>query len=257
MTDFVSDPVRVDVSPDPVNLRDIGGFDSPLGPVRTGVALRSDDLSSMSQGFAAGLVAGGLRTVIDLRSHAEVSQTGRGPLAALDLTYHHVPLLESAASPAHLAGHFGALTPQQVGAWYVEVVESAASRLVLCLNIIAISDGATAFHCAAGKDRTGILAAMLLSCVGADPERIVSDYSATEANLDAIIARMRHTLGSAAASEEEYGTPATNALMGAVPATMVTMLEIFDARGQSPLDPLYAAGLDESVVRRLRTRLLG
>lgn len=115
MTEILTDPARFDTSVDPANLRDLGGIDVPGGTVRTGVALRSDDLSSMSPAFAEKLLGQGLRSVIDLRSYAEVSQTGRGPLSALDLTYHHVPLLDTAASPAHLARRFGPMTPEQVG----------------------------------------------------------------------------------------------------------------------------------------------
>lgn len=257
MTEILTDPARFDTSVDPANLRDLGGIDVPGGTVRTGVALRSDDLSSMSPAFAEKLLGQGLRSVIDLRSYAEVSQTGRGPLSALDLTYHHVPLLDAAASPAHLARRFGPMTPEQVGAWYVEVIESAAPRLALCLNIIAMSDGATAFHCSAGKDRTGILASLLLSTVDATAADIIRDYAVTESNLGAVGDRMRRILGGGAADESDHGTSATNALMGAVPDSMATMLQLLDARYDSPLAPLYAAGLDTSTVARLRRRLLG
>jgi hypothetical protein len=256
MTITAASPGSVRDSPDPANLRDLGGFDTGAGRVRVGVALRSDDLSSMSEGYADELVERGLRTLIDLRSHAETAVTGRGPLGTRDLTYHHVPLLDAAASPAHLAERFGPMTPDQVGAWYVEVVESAAPRLALCLQIIAASDGATAFHCSAGKDRTGIVAALVLSAVGASSGHIVADYALTGANLPLVDTRLRRILGAGAADGSRHGTAETNALMGAVPASMSAMLEILTDRYGDALAPLYAAGLDVAVVDRLRRRMI-
>src|SRR5690606_26413662 len=102
----------------------------------------------------------GLRSIIDLRSPAEVATTGRGHFGQLAVSYHHVPLMgdisKSMSESRRDFSHEG------MGRSYINMVETAAPQLVTALNIIAYSPGATAFHCAAGRDRTGVLAAMLL-----------------------------------------------------------------------------------------------
>lgn len=73
-----------------------------------------------------------------------------------------------------------------MGYAYADMVDRSAAEIVTALGIIAHAPGATAFHCAAGRDRTGVLAAMLLLALGASDEDIVADYARTDENLAAI-----------------------------------------------------------------------
>lgn len=240
----------------PQNLRDLGGIPIADGVIRPGFAIRTDDLALASEESARELVAGGLRTVIDLRSHDEAAFTGRGPLAALDVTYHHIPLLvgldDSAAQP-------GSLAQPTFGPMYVRMFESAAPRIVAALAVVAHSPGATAFHCAAGQDRTGVLAAALLLALGASPDDIVADYARTGANSAAIVHRLEPVMGALMRrfgfDLDEAARAALRAEFSAEPMRM--LLVELERRHGDPLAPLRAAGLSDALVALLRTRALG
>lgn len=170
------------VPPRPLaNLRDLGGIAVDGGVTRPGVLWRSDDVALTTPGQAAALVAAGLRTVVDLRSHEEVAAVGRGPLAAYDVDHHHVCLLPRGGTPSGLVAQLtsAVLTPAEMGRWYAHVLLAGAPLLVRAVEVLADSPGAALFHCAAGKDRTGILAACVLTLVGAPREAVVADYAAT------------------------------------------------------------------------------
>ena len=83
------------------------------------------------------------------------------------MTYHHLPLIANVGDSMK-EGAPSQLGHEAMGEMYVDMVERAAPQLVTALNVIAYSPGTTAFHCAAGRDRTGVLAAMLLLALGAE-----------------------------------------------------------------------------------------
>src|SRR5699024_6798961 len=174
----------------PVNLRDLGGIPVAGGSVRPGFAIRTDDLSTADADSASDLVESGLTSIIDLRSHAEANFTGRGPFGSMPVTYHHVPFLaalEDAEEDVVDQSSFERL--------YVGMFDGAAPRIVQARAIMASSPGATAFHCAAGQDRTGVLAASLLLALGASHEDVVADYTRTGQNSTAIIERLAPVMG--------------------------------------------------------------
>lgn len=244
----------------PVNLRDLGGIPITGGVLREGLAIRADDLSVITDEDARDLVGRGLASVIDLRSREEAAFTGRGPLADHPVTYHHLPLMGSLA---------GAMSQDQAfvtdhvafGEMYARMVESAAPQLTSAFAIIALSPGATAFHCAAGRDRTGVLAAMLLLALGAGDADIVADYARTDANMVAINARVRPVVGvllerigfdlDAMTRESPEGSTDESSDLA-----MRTMIARLRERHGDPLAPLRAAGLSDGIVARLRERAL-
>ncbi|GAA2087584.1 MULTISPECIES: tyrosine-protein phosphatase [Brevibacterium] len=238
----------------PVNLRDLGGIPAAAGPVRPGFALRADDLSTVDPDTAAGLVSEGLTTVIDLRTPAEVRLTGRGPLAAQPVTYHHVPFLAS-VDEGQEDGE--TLTHQpSFERMYIRMYEQAAPRIVQALAIVAASPGATAFHCAAGQDRTGVLAASLLLALGAEPEAIITDYARTGGNSARIRERIAPVMEPLLASTGIRMEDAAKAAMRAEfsPAPMAGLLSHLTRTHTDPLAPLRAAGLTDGLVSTLRER---
>ncbi|QGQ19258.1 protein-tyrosine-phosphatase [Cellulomonas sp. JZ18] len=237
----------------PVNLRDLGGIPVDGGSVREGFAVRADDLSTITAEDASALVEAGLTAVIDLRSPAEVRVTGRGPLAAHPVGYHHLPLIASVGDS--VAGGF---THEGMGEMYVRMVEDAAPQLVTALAVMAHTTGATAFHCAAGRDRTGVLAATLLLALGADDDAVVADYGRTAANMPAVMARTRPLMGAMLAAldldPDVLGT--ANLLEGSMEVSMRLMLARLRERHGDPLTPLRDAGLGAETTARLRARAL-
>lgn len=243
----------------PENLRDLGGIQIAGGVVRSGFALRSDDLALADARSAAQLVEAGLTTVIDLRSTHEVQLTGRGPLGEHRVSYHHVPFMASIGDASLEADDVERFMDQSTFApMYVRMFEDAAPQIVTALAIIAYAPGTVAFHCAAGQDRTGVLAAALLLALGADPDGIVTDYGRTGARSAAVVERIGPVMRPLLA---RYGLDLNAAARKAVRAEfssepMRGLLATLSAKYSDPLEPLRTAGLSESLVRRLRERAL-
>src|SRR5699024_4351244 len=115
------------------------------------------------------LAGQGLAAMLDLRSTPEVSASPHRRAVELGIAHHHLPLAESAVHPLALVRAAPTVhSPADVGRWYATLVRNHLQEIVHALRIIGTSDGGVLFHCAAGKDRTGILAAVLLALLGAD-----------------------------------------------------------------------------------------
>lgn len=167
------------------NFRDLGGL--PVrggGLTRGGRLFRSDTLQALSATDVSTLRGTlCLRSVIDLRLPSEVAEQGRGPLAqAAAIRYFNMPLgmasLEGVA-PGAVLSHL-----------YTSCVESP-SLAAAVIQLAEAVEHPCLFHCAAGKDRTGILAAVVLSLVGVGEDAIVDDYLRSGANMARIVARFK------------------------------------------------------------------
>lgn len=124
---------------------------------------------------AAGLdamVAYGIHTVIDLRTAAELKGEGsRAP----GITYRHLPLVEEVKTTVDQA-------PPGVGR-YIRIVDARQAAFGQVFTAIAEAGGPVLFHCFAGKDRTGLVAALLLELAGVSREHIAADYGETDVQL--------------------------------------------------------------------------
>ena len=246
----------------PANYRDLGGVRVAAGTVRDGLLFRSDDLATAPAGFVrTACERDGIGHVIDLRSGAEAARTGRGPFADPSVTgysvgYHHLPLAVETDPRAWQESL--PTTVEEVAGFYVRMTEESASTLALLLTLIASTDRPVVFHCAAGKDRTGVLAALVLTALGADPGAVADDYARTEHALPAMLRRLREGAGSVPGLTAEAAERMARSPLARAPReTMEVFLGLMaDRHGGDPLGVLRAAGLDGSVVERLRTRLL-
>lgn len=238
----------------PVNLRDLGGIPTASGPVRPGVAVRADDLALITPEVATSLVAGGLTAVIDLRTPEEARVTGRGPLADRPVTYHHLPLM--ARFPDQDSPLVSPQTAAEMGVGYADMFATAAAPLVSALALIGLNPGTTAFHCSAGKDRTGVLAAALLLTLDADERAIVDDYAASGPNVGAIMERLGQTIGAMFAGMGIDPDQFSDAARGTdfSGEAMESMLSTLRARHGDPLRPLRDVGLTDGLVATLRAR---
>ncbi|MCQ1953972.1 MULTISPECIES: tyrosine-protein phosphatase [Arthrobacter] len=235
------------------NLRDLGGIPVDGGKIRTGLVLRADDVATTTAEQVAELVEAGLRTIIDLRSAGEAERTGRGPSADHPVQYLALPLTDAMDAPPELAGQLlqSVRSPEQVGQWYAKIFVSQKEVLVRGLQAVADSPGAVLFHCAAGKDRTGLFAAALLVVLGAEPEAVVEDYARTQARLPEVYRRMGLTELSGG-----YDIPADHPVLAAHPAAMRSMLATLDSRAGGAAAVLRSGGLSSELVGRLRRKLV-
>jgi protein tyrosine/serine phosphatase len=165
-----------------VNFRDLGAVPAGDGTVRRGLLFRSDSLAYATEADAERLVRElGLATVIDLRGPFEVEHLGRGPLAATEVAYVSAPIVDVSIAD-DLAGH------------YLAMLDEKGDVLAAMVKLLAGGGALPAvFHCEAGCDRTGVLAAVVLSLLGVAPDVIAEDYALTAPAMPAIHARVRAT----------------------------------------------------------------
>ena len=240
------------------NWRDLGGLPVAEGTLRERVLWRSDDVSTIPEGEARRLHETGLSDVLDLRSPHEAQVAGRGPLRRYPVGYHHLPLSATAAAPGMSPAAVSSLTPEGVGTWYVQIAEQTAPQLIAGLRVAASASGAALFHCAAGKDRTGVFTAAVLGVLGADDEVIIEDYARTDAVMPAIMRRISPMMQAVVRDHDAPRLdPAAGGALFAAPAeTMATMLRVMRHEHGSIVDLLRDRGLDTATITALRERVV-
>jgi protein-tyrosine phosphatase len=167
--------------PNLLNARDLGGCPTRDGRyTRWQSLLRTDDLHQLTPDGVNAMLAYGVRTVIDLRWPAEVEcHPSVFQLDPGGLQYVHISLLGQ-SEEAWRERRPDA--PKEM--WNSLVLDLARSELAAVLRAIAHAPiGGVLFHCVAGKDRTGIVAALLLALAGVQPTAIVDDYVLSTENL--------------------------------------------------------------------------
>ena len=260
------------------NTRDLGGLPTTDGgrtlPNRI---LRSDNLQTLSDADVQLLVEKiGLREVIDLRTSAEVLLEGRGPLRSRpEITHRHFTLLpergqytdvfaaEEDEVPDLPTGWLDSLLPRHVAEHdegepapvrsYLGYLTQRGDAVVEALRALAAqTEGASVVHCAAGKDRTGVVVALTLAVAGVPHEEIAIDYGLSGEVIDAIIARLRATPtygGDTAQRNTADHAPRRE--------TMDRVLELLDERYGGPLGWLETHGFGADEQAALRARLRG
>jgi protein-tyrosine phosphatase len=243
---------RVIVLDEVHNLRDLGGYAADGGELRWRRLFRSDGLHRLGGADLHSVRLLGLRTVLDLRSGPELAERGRFPVADHPVHFHHLPMIDVTW------GHDEGPEPGQPD-WtflvrkYVEILEVGAVWVARAFHTLAVPGALPAvFHCAAGKDRTGILAALLLSSLGVADHDVVTDYALTAAAM----ARME---AWATATDPELAAVLAShprSHLGAQPEAMAGLLaHIRQGHGSVPAY-LTTLGVGEAVLGRLREALV-
>lgn len=172
------------------NVRDLGGLEIPgTAGTRFGLVYRASTLQELTRPDRDRLLDElGVRTIIDLRSPDEVRREGYGMLADAAVRRVNLPVRKAAA-------RHGEAVPDSrtvdLVALYRDMLAGSAESVVAAARIVADADQhAVLFHCAGGKDRTGILAAVLCDAVGVPSDAIIADYALTAQRLDRIRERL-------------------------------------------------------------------
>jgi len=179
--------------PGTMNLRDLGGYPTgDGGSVRWRTLLRSDALDRLDEGGRTALAALGLRTVVDLRTDEE-TRDAPSALEGTGARSVHVPLLRAEA--------LGRLPPD-LAAVYRYLIDDCGPAIAAAVAHLCQAGALPGLvHCSAGKDRTGVVAALILGALGVPDEVIAADYSLSASYLDpgaaAVISRIRAIGGTA------------------------------------------------------------
>ena len=262
------------------NTRDLGGLPTvDGGQTAFGRILRSDNLQTLSAADVRTLVDEvGLTDVIDLRTTAEILMEGRSPLRNVDsVTHRHFTLLPERG---HRTDVFAAeeeddeeiraqlpddwaesILPRQVASgdegeppavrsYLGYLVDGTDNVLAALRSLAAGGPGAAVVHCAAGKDRTGVVVALALAVAGVEPEAIIADYAQTAEVIDALVAKL--------AASPTYTEDMTNRDVAShTPRaeSMRRVLELLDERWGGPVGWLEQHGFGPEERAALRTRL--
>jgi protein-tyrosine phosphatase len=216
------------------------------GLTRAGVLVRSDNLRSLTATGQAAMVAFGVTDVIDLRSESEVASSPSPFAAAAPFdgpapTYRHMALVDD-ATMRKLAE-----APDMFDR-YLMMLEHRPDAFRQIFTALAQTEGAAVFHCFAGKDRTGMVAAMSLALAGVDAASIAADYAETDAQM-----ATRYEEWLAAAPPEQLAEMRED--LRCPPERIVAVLEHLDQRWGGAEGYLEAAGVPSSEITTLRSKL--
>ncbi|MBV2153379.1 tyrosine-protein phosphatase [Kitasatospora sp. SUK 42] len=230
------------------NFRDLGGYRAADGrTVRWGLLHRSDSLGKLtSPADLDRLQALGVRTVIDLRYDWEIAAKGRVP-AYDGLEYHNLSIEHRPYDQAEIDPE---LDPwRYLADRFAEVAEDGVKEIRQALEVIADAEAPVVFHCASGKDRTGLIAALLLTLLGVAEDDIAADFALTELATPHLIAEWR-----AAHPDRTLRWPG----YGRAPETVIrlALADLATRHGSVEAYLTGTLGLDRARIDALRTRLL-
>jgi protein-tyrosine phosphatase len=228
------------------NVRDLGGYAAQNGETRWRRMLRADGLHRLDATGMDTLVAEGVTTVIDLR-HADELAAQPNPFGGNPaVRYHNVSLFDQLAPTTHEGGDL-------LLELYKLALDSRQPAIAEVLGIIADApEGAVLFHCTAGKDRTGIVSALLLAVAGVEAALIVEDYALTGRMIAPMVEEIIADAAARGANVETF-----RPLLASEPQTMAETIAYLEQRHGSAESYLRQIGLSDGTIGRLRNRLVG
>lgn len=237
-----------------VNARDLGGLETEDGRVtRPRRLVRADNLQRLTDDGWRALEDAGVRRVVDLRFPEELAED---PPRDVDVEVVHVSLLGPSRT-AEWQDEFNAAMDRSVTAeeylvWsYLEFLERYRAQFGRVFEAIADApEGAVAFHCLGGKDRTGLVAALALRLAGVSVDAVAADYALTEANL---------APGNPAwvdAAPDPAERRRRELLLPSPASAMQRVLAELERRYGSAAAYLRACGVSDERLERVRARLL-
>lgn len=227
-----------------VNLRDLGGLSTESRlKTQPGRLLRSESPHTLSEAGLGALLDLGIGAVVDLRTDSE-REKRPSPLVEAGVNTLHAPIFtDDEDYPDHLS------TAAEVYCWWLRERSAGIARAMT-----AVADAPSApilVHCHAGKDRTGVIVALVLRLAGVSIEAIADDYAVSGIQLADMLARDRVT-----AVERGMDAVRVERIFTVRREAMVETMEHVDTEHGGPVSLLRSIGVDGSRVERLTNLLL-
>jgi protein-tyrosine phosphatase len=225
-----------------LNLRDLGGYPAAGGVVRWRTLLRSDGLHMVDSGGVATLAELGLRTVVDLRTQFE-AETAPSALDGLAVRLEHISIL---------SGDLQSL-PLELDAIYRYMIDDCGEAIAAAIRVLCAADALPGLvHCSAGKDRTGVVIALVLAVLGVPDQVIAADYALSATYLDP---DRTPAIGQLQASTG-LGDDLTRTLLTSPPALILDTLAWARAASGSVERYLVDRGVRPEELAQLRSALI-
>ncbi|HVM40758.1 MAG TPA: tyrosine-protein phosphatase [Acidimicrobiia bacterium] len=233
------------------NFRDLGGYPTADGrQVRWRTLYRSDGFHRLGVDDLQAVADLGLKTVLDLRTPREVEEWGRFPVEHIPVEFLHLPFMETTWDPATITAE--TVAHEFLAARYLDMLETGAVAIARGLRTLADPVRCPAvFHCAVGKDRTGVMAAVVLALLGVSDADIADDYGLSAEAMERFTAWVKDTDPEAAESMARHA-----AFLSAPPEAVHGFLDGVRERYDSIEGYVASIGVDPAVVGRLRANLL-
>lgn len=253
-TGFVVGAERLVPVPGTRNVRDLGGFPlSAGGATRWGRVFRAD-----RPGAPAGrhLAALGVVRAIDFRSDAERAAEPSDLVDHPDIEVHELaissdPVQQRTQFDRLLAGEITKFGVDEMAELYATLLADHSSTFVRAVELVATAPGPVVFHCAGGKDRTGLTSALILSTLGVSRASVLDDYELTERAGDpSRHAVLFEQLRAAGVNPDDVGP-----YLGARRSVMARTVDHLESRYEGAEGYLRQHGMVDEVVLRLRARL--
>ena len=228
-----------------MNTRDLGGL--PVeggGNTRAGVFYRSDVPMGLEAKDFAELEKRGLTTVIDLRQPNELERDPSALHGREGLDWHNVEVW------GHINKDEGPADEYDNVAFYLAALDHAGPAFVRAVELLAHSEGAALFHCTAGKDRTGLLALLVLEVVGVPTDTIVSDFALTHDRIEPLRQRLLDNAEKNGEDREQFSR-----LLGATPELIEPAIDHLHSRYGGAEAYLRRHGASDETLDKLRRKL--
>ena len=237
-----------------INFRDIGGYRTRDGrTVAWRRVFRSAELRHLSGNDLARLKGEiSLASVLDLRNSYEVEHQGLGLLGGAGFRYYNVPFISGDGGPEKKVPSYEGFN--SMGEFYVYLIRQTGfnRQVITALEIVADpGNHPLVFHCAAGKDRTGILAAVILGALGVADADIQQDYCLSAIHMEMVRNRLKNAPKLSADVPElpDFAWEATA-------ESMALLLTALRREYGTIKDYVSAHGAASALLKRLRTALL-
>jgi len=235
-----------------LNVRDLGGLPTEDGRrTRTGAVVRADNIRKLTDAGWQALADHGVQRVVDLRMPEELATD---PPREVDVEVVHVSVFGEGVDRAYieeLDRHLASVedVADHYVYSYVDWLERYRAHFGRAFAAIADAEGTVVVHCMGGKDRTGIVSALLLRLAGVQYEAIGEDYAVTAENLKPSTSRWIPAI------EDPVERAKWERLAATPGAAMERVVREVEERYGDVASYLRAAGLSDAQIARLRDRL--
>ena len=227
------------------NIRELGGYETVDGRcTRTGVYLRSDGTNALSARDLEALEQLGVTLVVDMRSPDEVALLPSCFENREGVCYENIVMFDGLQSSM-----FRDAMPKSMAELYCRLLDGGREQYSRIFRLFLDNAGVSLFHCTAGKDRTGVVAMLLLQLAGVPEPLIVADYAVSERNLIGLFEQQHENL-------REMGVTVPEFVFGSRPEDMEATLRHLHKNYGGAAGYLKGCGLTDEEVKRLFDRFV-